>query len=194
MFRLVYIRMGFYLLVSAYICLYLFYLFIFVCICLCLFILVCICFICNVPLFFMIKICPLVGISISVCLYMFAFVLFVLLVLLVSFVLYFLHRIKMCPWIAEGCCRHGDLCNYAHTPEQLRPWLPLYKTKLCDAFKRVSGSNNPFLCLLVCSVSLLPASAEPPGRQRGRKENIHHKFWGHIQFRCMHTWFGCMGT
>lgn len=46
-------------------------------------------------------------------------------------------RIKMCPWIAEGYCRHGDLCNYAHTPEQLRPWLPLYKTKLCDAFKRV---------------------------------------------------------
>ncbi|KAL8270452.1 hypothetical protein Esti_005681 [Eimeria stiedai] len=45
-------------------------------------------------------------------------------------------RIKMCPWIAEGCCRHGDLCNYAHTPDQLRPWLPLYKTKLCDAFKR----------------------------------------------------------
>lgn len=48
-----------------------------------------------------------------------------------------LRRIKMCPWIAEGCCRHGALCNYAHTPEQLRPWLPLYKTKLCDAFKRV---------------------------------------------------------
>lgn len=49
----------------------------------------------------------------------------------------------MCPWIAEGCCRHGDLCNYAHTPEQLRPWLPLYKTKLCDAFKRVSADSPP---------------------------------------------------
>ncbi|CDI81591.1 hypothetical protein, conserved [Eimeria acervulina] len=48
----------------------------------------------------------------------------------------------MCPWIAEGCCRHGDLCNYAHTPEQLRPWLPLYKTKLCDAFKRGECTND----------------------------------------------------
>ncbi|XP_026192883.1 uncharacterized protein LOC34621929 [Cyclospora cayetanensis] len=51
-------------------------------------------------------------------------------------------RIKMCPWMAEGCCRHGDLCNYAHSPGQLRPWLSLYKTKLCDAFKRGECINE----------------------------------------------------
>eukprot|EP00931_Biecheleriopsis_adriatica_P072457 TRINITY_DN4674_c0_g1_i3.p2 TRINITY_DN4674_c0_g1~~TRINITY_DN4674_c0_g1_i3.p2 ORF type:complete len:105 (+),score=15.21 TRINITY_DN4674_c0_g1_i3:93-407(+) len=46
---------------------------------------------------------------------------------------------KLCRFHAEGKCKLGEACTFAHSTEQIQDKPDLSKTRLCAAFKR-SGS------------------------------------------------------
>mmetsp|Transcript_73346 Transcript_73346/g.203312 ORF Transcript_73346/g.203312 Transcript_73346/m.203312 type:complete len:217 (+) Transcript_73346:85-735(+) len=45
-----------------------------------------------------------------------------------------LERTKLCKFHAQGRCRRGAACTFAHSPAELRPQPRLFRTQLCTSF------------------------------------------------------------
>lgn len=52
-------------------------------------------------------------------------------------------KTKMCKFAAEGRCRRGEACAYAHKVEELVPMPDLRRTKLCSALLNQGCCNEP---------------------------------------------------
>mmetsp|Transcript_72828 Transcript_72828/g.170876 ORF Transcript_72828/g.170876 Transcript_72828/m.170876 type:complete len:231 (+) Transcript_72828:44-736(+) len=44
------------------------------------------------------------------------------------------YRTTMCKFFELGACKRGDTCFFAHTEDQLRPSVSLWRTRLCFSF------------------------------------------------------------
>ncbi|EEA06374.1 zinc finger, CCCH type domain-containing protein [Cryptosporidium muris RN66] len=53
------------------------------------------------------------------------------------------YKTKKCPWFAVGRCRMDKDCNWAHSPDELRPSVDLTRTKLCDRQLKEGECKDP---------------------------------------------------
>eukprot|EP00933_Yihiella_yeosuensis_P081171 TRINITY_DN94726_c0_g1_i1.p1 TRINITY_DN94726_c0_g1~~TRINITY_DN94726_c0_g1_i1.p1 ORF type:complete len:353 (+),score=63.85 TRINITY_DN94726_c0_g1_i1:35-1093(+) len=51
-------------------------------------------------------------------------------------------RTKMCTFHMAGNCARGDLCDFAHGDDDVKPLPNLWKTKLCKSFMRTGSCPN----------------------------------------------------
>lgn len=52
------------------------------------------------------------------------------------------YKTRVCPFAIKGLCKKGAGCTYAHDATELRIAPDLFKTKLCDAWKKGSCSDS----------------------------------------------------
>eukprot|EP00931_Biecheleriopsis_adriatica_P016199 TRINITY_DN12012_c0_g2_i1.p1 TRINITY_DN12012_c0_g2~~TRINITY_DN12012_c0_g2_i1.p1 ORF type:complete len:228 (-),score=18.98 TRINITY_DN12012_c0_g2_i1:5-688(-) len=57
-----------------------------------------------------------------------------------------LESTKLCKFHAEGKCKRGESCTFAHSSEQIRDQPDFSKTRLCAAFKRVGRCTRGTDC------------------------------------------------
>eukprot|EP00931_Biecheleriopsis_adriatica_P099806 TRINITY_DN7455_c0_g2_i3.p1 TRINITY_DN7455_c0_g2~~TRINITY_DN7455_c0_g2_i3.p1 ORF type:complete len:207 (+),score=26.53 TRINITY_DN7455_c0_g2_i3:50-670(+) len=57
-----------------------------------------------------------------------------------------LESTKLCKFHAEGRCRRGEACTFAHSTEQIRDQPNFCKTRLCLAFKRSGRCSQGAEC------------------------------------------------
>ncbi|PHJ24397.1 zinc finger (ccch type) motif-containing protein [Cystoisospora suis] len=78
-------------------------------------------------------------------------------------------KTKICPWFEQGKCLRGDLCNYAHSRDELRV-LPVTK-RLCPSYMKMGRCSNPH-CSFAHSIEEVEDSK--------RRKQGGHWHWRHL--------------